>query len=134
MSNPKSLSLATTEGTMVEQPPSELSEIPVLDRLRRYAQDHLRLSLSLPNGPNEQFMKYLNAVESAPAGKYSVLTEDEMVVVWAVLEKFKSGSRREIFDLVAREVKLSKRSETVKKVATNILKFLADLAHRDGPP
>jgi hypothetical protein len=126
---PKSLS--QTEITSVpqlsisEQPPSEISEIPVLDRLRRYAQNHLRLSLSLPNGPSEQFMKYLNDVETAPPGKYLILTEDETVVVWSVLEKLHSGSRREVFELVARDTGMSPRSPIVHKIANNILIFLS---------
>jgi hypothetical protein len=130
-SDPKSARLSLTgTGTIppfsiVEQPPSTLSEIPVFDRLRMYAQNHLRLSLSLPNGPSEKFMKYIDAVETAPSGKYAVLTEDETVVVWSVLEKMHSGTRREIFDLVSRDIGESKRSPIVNKIATNILTFLA---------
>jgi hypothetical protein len=57
-------------------------------KLRPYSQDHLRLSLALPNDSNGQFIEYLNAVESAPAGKYSILPEDEVAAAWAVLEQF----------------------------------------------
>jgi hypothetical protein len=90
-----------------------------------YAQNHLRLSLSLPNGPSEKFMRYLDSIETAPPGKYEALTEDQNVVVWSVLEKLRSTTRREVFERVARDIGESKRSPVVNKIATNILTFLA---------
>jgi hypothetical protein len=70
-------------------------------------------------------MQYLNAVETSPPGKYSVLTEDETVIVWSVLEKLQSGSRREVFELVSRDTGMSPRNPIVHKIAKNILTFLS---------
>jgi hypothetical protein len=113
-------SSAPAQLSVIEEP---VSETPVEERIRQYARSHQRLSLSMTNRTSERFKIYLADVAAAPPGKYVRLTEDEETVVWCVVDRIKSAVRREVFQLVARELGVSKRSQVVGKIAGNILAF-----------
>jgi hypothetical protein len=120
-------SSAPAQLSVIEEP---LSETPVEERIRQYARSHQRLSLSMTNGTSERFNRYLADVAAAPPGRYVKLTEDEETVVWCAVDRIKSAGRREVVQLVARELSVSKRSQVVGKIAGNILAFLQSEGRR----